>query len=400
MKVYFEENYWGKGRGKKPGRKVAVEKEFAWDGRKWRIPALYLCEEGVVMDVCVGIPREEIKEFMEKWDLERRSHAETFTQEEIEQLEQESPFCMRFRMRAEADGVELGSEGWCGTAWNPLTSGEEAVTEIEETLMEVYGCSRDSGWYFCRAHFRFPGADGETRERQTVETRERLTPGVGEEMSCEPALLRMGEERENLRTLTVFFEKETEKYPGPHFRTKAGERGSRVAFSHPISGRQYVLTVESCEQKNNSQDWPKEEWAGNIRIRKSPSQCLELCYTVEPEIDGEELWIADLAESDPPEFERKGGAAAKRGVAVLGGADTKSDTATESDAEAHGGVEPSIIGGADGPVAIFVAGKLGEERPGGQVVYSSLHYEPVAEAEWRMVFRVREDSGIKIQMDF
>lgn len=347
MDVYFGENYWGESRGKRPGRKVPVEKEFVWDGHKWRIPAFYICEEGIVVDLCARIPMKEVEEFLEKWSFARRSRAEDFTDEEIEQLERESPFIRNLAMQAEVDCCKLESDGWCGTGWHPFSGEEEAVTETEEMLMNAYGCTCDSGWYFCRAHFRFPGTfDG----------------GVGGRVSQ-----LSGNSR---HYLTVFLEKEAENVPGPYFSSKAGETGKRIEFMHPVSGQLHVLTVEQCEQKCMEQIKEQENRMGPIRIRRVPTHYLHLKYTVEPDITEEELRVCDCESSDPPELE-----------------------------EGSGSASVGMIGGANGPTAIFFAGKYEKEFRGRQV-YSALHYEPVEEVRWRMVFRVKEEEEMKVRMEF
>ncbi|XCP86873.1 hypothetical protein ABXS75_08795 [Roseburia hominis] len=412
MKVYFEENYWSKGMGRKPGEKVVIEKEFVWDCHEWRIPALYLCEEGVVVDLCVRIPRGEVEEFLDKWSFERRSQAEEeFNEEEIEQLERESPFCRNFRMQAELDGRKMESRGWCGTAWHPFSETEEAVSVTEEMLMREYGCSKECGWYFCRAYFAGAGEPKSGKPsskergmfRQNSDKSSTWERGMLKQNSSEPPFWREEEGRKNSHNLAITFEKEAEQYPGPHFCTRAGDRGSRIRFTYPGDGQVHVLQVVACEQGQVNETSEHDKCLGKNSVTRFPANYLELYYTLEPELPEDSLFIKDLVRSDPPELKRQN---------------------SIEDAEV------SVIGGADGPTAVFLAGKWNDGRPKDHIAYprasrmairpfhkvyprasrmairpfhkgySSLHYEPVESVEWRMVFRVKEESGMEVQLNF
>ena len=36
-----------------PGKSLRTEKEFEWAGHEWRIPAVYSCGKGLVIDFCM-----------------------------------------------------------------------------------------------------------------------------------------------------------------------------------------------------------------------------------------------------------------------------------------------------------------------------------------------------------
>ena len=48
-----------------------------------------------------------------------------------------------------------------------------------------------------------------------------------------------------------------------------------------------------------------------------------------------------------------------------------------------------MIGGADGPTAVFLTGKGKTEAPKLHAACSALHFEPAARIEWRTAFRVK-----------
>ena len=65
--VSYDGSFWHA--GEDTGREVPVRKEFLWGRKKWVIPALYLCQEGLVIDFCMEAEPAELKTFIEKWDL-------------------------------------------------------------------------------------------------------------------------------------------------------------------------------------------------------------------------------------------------------------------------------------------------------------------------------------------
>lgn len=327
MNVYFDENFWGcmtDRENRVPGEKIRIEKEFAWDGRTWRIPAVYICEEGVVIDFCIRIPSEEIESFLQKW----KPQMEEVTEEERVCAERENPFAADAKREVWMDGKK--AEGWsgCGTSWIPVhlrdESEAQAASGIEEKMLEAYGCDCRDGWSFKRMSVRWP-------------------EGV----------------RLPVHTLTLRLKKGAVYYPGPHFRTVRGEGKKQVKFIHPATGKEHILTVQSLEQAVlPDQDFSEIKFK-RTKIRKIPAHFLVMSYSVEPKLPLHGLRLADCAESDRPKPEKETGAAAV-----------------------------SVIGGAGGPIAVFLAGKTGEKggRKEWERVGSSLHYEPVDEAEWRMEF--------------
>lgn len=339
MNVYFDENFWGcekKRPGKIPGKKIRIEKEFVWDGRTWRIPAVYACEEGLVADFLIRIPEKEIEAFWEKW----RPRIEGLSDEEQLCANQENPFSMDFRMEIRINGERTEIQGSCGTSYIPPYLRDEAearsVSNIEEQMVEEYGCDCRAGWKLERLSVLWPS---------------------GMEAP--------------VHSLTFHLKKNPVFYPGPHFRTDLEEGKKQVKFFHPVTGAEQILTVQSLEQSVLPEPDGLEFHAQRIKIRKRPTHLLSMFYTVEPKLPRYELRITDCAESDPPVLEKGTGAA---GV--------------------------SVIGGADGPTAVFLAGRA--DTKNGQENWkracSSLHYEPVDAVEWRMEFWVESNQETEVQV--
>ena len=139
-----------------------------------------------------------------------------------------------------------------------------------------------------------------------------------------------------------------------HFSTGGSCDGKTVKTADPITGQEYTLTLHSCEQIRNSF---AEIGAKGVVY---PEYCQILSYSIAPEIDHSLFCIRDCAEGDHPRM-----------------GDTQ---------------EPPS--GSNGPTAVFMAGK--NAAPDNRMAVSSLHFEPVSEVQWRMVFQIKPKNDTEI----
>lgn len=97
-KVYFDGDFWGH-RGKdRAGKEIKLDKQFDWAGYHWVIPAAYSCSKGLVVDFCMRVDSESIRDFMKKWNLDwENDSCENFTREQQMQMEWENPLCFNFK---------------------------------------------------------------------------------------------------------------------------------------------------------------------------------------------------------------------------------------------------------------------------------------------------------------
>jgi len=340
MNVFFGENYWGCRRGhtdKTPGTELRIEKEFIWGGRSWRIPAVYICREGIVMDFCVRIPAKEIEAFFRKW--KPGTEEADLSEEEQERLERENPLSEDvFVEQLWMDGER--ADGWsgCGTSFVPpelLGDGEaRAGDDMEAKMLEGYGCDCTDGWIFKRVSFAFP---------QGVQL--------------------------PLCTLRLILKKASVYEPGPRFHTSVTSGEGGIEFFHPVTKKRHTLTIQKLEQSMI----PESELSGNpfetIKLLKVPRHFLSMFYTVEPKLEPCGLQIYDCAQSDSP---------------VL--------------AEKNGTSSVQVIGGADGPSSAFLAFKPRDSRGDWNSVYSSVHYKPVEDVEWGMRFRIKNEEKKSLKL--
>ena len=55
--VSFGASFWGRPRGERRGAEVRLDKAFIWAGKRWRIPAVYVCGKGLVADFLLRVLR-------------------------------------------------------------------------------------------------------------------------------------------------------------------------------------------------------------------------------------------------------------------------------------------------------------------------------------------------------
>ena len=106
-----------------------------------------------------------------------------------------------------------------------------------------------------------------------------------------------------------------------------------------------------------------------------PSHYLAMSYSLEPDISGRGFMIQDCAEGDRPRQKKR----------------TPNESAPVAFCDA---AVIGVIGGADGPTAVI----MGQSAPKLHAACSSLHFEPVDEVEWRVIFSEKQKEDIEIEL--
>ena len=204
--VYFQSEFQGgekPGEQGKPGVKVIVGKEFSREGKYWKIPAVYLFDEGIVMDLCCRVAPDALKKYYS--ERKRFSRQGWTDPETFEYFEGENPWPRSYCVCLTVNGKDLRQEGSSSEIWMPEnTAGEkEAAAGLQDCeirrILDAYQCDREYAWYFSRCRFRW--AEGEA-----------------------------GETPETLRTVTAEFAAEPRKVPGFCFVTREGEAPKCIPF--------------------------------------------------------------------------------------------------------------------------------------------------------------------------
>lgn len=160
------------------------------------------------------------------------------------------------------------------------------------------------------------------------------------------------------REVSLLFQARSFPVTAAHFNTNISCGSETVKAVHPVTGQEYTLTLHEVEQTRHS----------FAEIGKKgilyPEYCQILSYSVSPEIEHSLFDIRDCADGDRP----------------------KKAENTEK------------MSGTSCASAVFMAGK--NPFPERRLAASSLHFEPVPQTRWRVVFQIkeREDKYIRFSI--
>ena len=260
----------------KPGTELRLDRRFTWAGREWCVPAVYSCAKGLVMDVAMSAPVEDVLAFMARWAPQGKARYSDFSKADRMRIEYEHPLSLDFSASVTVNGRVLDSEGASGWGWAPIEGWENREAQ---RAVEHYGLDPGRCWQFSR--IRFPW-----------------------------------KRRMEIKSLDAVFTPERVDVPGECFTvSRAGEE---VQLVSPVDGEQYTLTV--CEYSAARTKFRDDsEW-------EFPEQYVTLEYTLTPELDRDDFQLTDVSEGDRPRLRRSSAgfgptASASALIAVISGGD-------------------------------------------------------------------------------
>ena len=151
--------------------------------------------------------------------------------------------------------------------------------------------------------------------------------------------------------------------------TFTAEPGKTVPLTDPRTGLTHTLRVLSLTPETMDRSLLPPVGM------EFPTEYVEMQYTLEPPLPVGDFVLVDAVPGDEA-----------RACKVESGF-----TAQESACI-------GIIGGADGPTAVFVSGKGDEAGEDVRAAYSSLHYEPVETVTWRARFMARPKEAVTVTL--
>ena len=164
-----------------------------------------------------------------------------------------------------------------------------------------------------------------------------------------------------IRSLSLSLAERPKSVRGDRFRVSGA--GNTVSFVHPITRVSHTMTVQAYEQTVLETLFSDGY--------EHPTHFTQLSYTVEPPLSPSQFHISDTRRSDLP---RK----------INNAEIPRSDFASAL----------AIIGGADGPTAVFSVRK--QDTDGQRTASSSLSFAPRTDVEWQMIFRERSREDTEI----
>jgi len=166
-----------------------------------------------------------------------------------------------------------------------------------------------------------------------------------------------------IKMLGVTLMQEPVAIPGPHFRVSLP--GEQIEFAHPSTGKKHTLTVQEYERQELS-----AEHFGN-QDQEFPTHYTVMSYTLTPALPDGSLTVTDCAQSDQP----------------------RQKHTVPNEPQTISSVFVGVIGGADAASAIIFGGS---DQGKLSVACSALHFKPVEDVEWRMVFHEKKCQDITV----
>lgn len=331
-KVYFNGGFGGKSPdGSHPGQALKLNQKFRFAGRDWYVPAAYLTAKGLVLDILMRADKAALEDFCKKWE---HLEDEDMPNDVFEQAERENPLAFEFSPQIELNGQTLPFSQGHGLSYHPLFQNAAACepaldeyvesdfdTPTERAIIDHYGLNPEDGWAIHR--YSFPW---KTKRRP-----------------------------KSISLLALTLTPQPVRVPGTEFEVQ--KPGDIFAFSH--NGIPYTLTAQNLEP----QTLPKNAFS-DARF-DFPNRFTAMTYTVSPAPPKNLISVEDCTQNDPP-VERE----APKDYPFM--------------PEAQNAAVIGIIGGADGPTALFVTAKSEDKTV--LTACSALHFAPPKKITWRIVF--------------
>ena len=260
--------------------------------------------------------------------------SEPATQEDIERMDAQCPLNIHLRCAAKINGSDGMFCGGSGMAWMPPLPSEGSGYDDARWVLEHYGLDTGYAWIINRDNYRWP--NGAKRK---------------------------------LDSLVMTITQRPVSLSGTHFRTPMDT--AAVELTHPRTNQTYTLTVE--ELSKETADLHTVENMG----MEFPNRYTQMTYRIHPELNPRQFRIIDCAQPDharPAKIKKQTGVEINGEAAAIG-----------------------IIGGADGPTAIFM-GKPAEKTNRLHMASSAMRFEHAEEIEWRIVFMEKLHEDIEVTL--
>lgn len=293
-KVCYGSGYWGSKADGQAVEEMMLNCRFTWNDENWYIPAVYLCEEGIVVEFCIKIDPTKVEQWINRWQIGSFNENE-INQDHWEEIEKTNPLEIKFNSKLSVNREVLLPKTGSGLSWIPpkyLSSDVKNVEEAEAVLQH-YGLDASAAWSLHR--WSYPWKEAKLKRIQSMDLK----------------LERGYEEIEGIR-----FEDPKE--------------GDVISFVHPISKQEHRLIIlENCQNEVSINKLSEVEY-------EFPKKNRILTYIVEPELSDLCFQIKDCVSNDEPK--RKAGSKdGAHSIGIIGGADGPTAVAlvSEGDIQIH-----------------------------------------------------------------
>lgn len=223
------------------GTELNVNREFSWQGETWCVPAVYLCENGIVVDSYLMVSPGKLSQYQEKWGTTTALSVEDEMHRQLE-----DPLKMDAVGKLIVNGKEAPRRPLHSIIWNPAT---ENSWQARRTL-EHYGLSREYGYLL----------------RREIFLRKSNNPPI--------------------RNMDLLLCAEPVSIPGQRF--VAPKNGEFMDFTHPVTGENHTMTILSQTRESLNHNY----------MSNDPCCYTRLNFTVDPPINRELLSVVDCDEAE------------------------------------------------------------------------------------------------------
>lgn len=228
----------------KAGQELSLRRSFHWNKETWTIPAVYLCEDGIVVDSYLEVSGDLMARFNEKWGS--RDPGKLSIEEQMRRT-LDDPLSIDAKGTLFVNGKVAPLRKNTTIRWDPALEN----TWNARKAMDHYGLDRDKGYLFRRECF-----------------------------------LRRGK-NPPIRNIELHLEAAPVSVPGQRFI--APRSGESMSFVHPITGQVHTLTVIAQNREALDPNF----------LSNHPCCYTRLTFSLEPHISRELFTIVDCDPGDP-----------------------------------------------------------------------------------------------------
>ncbi len=230
----------------KAGQELSVERAFQWARESWMIPAVYLCENGIVVDSYLEVPGETMARFRDKWG---GKPVESLSVEEQMKHKLDDPLGVDARGELTVNDKPVPLKKTYILRWDPAAEND---WHSRRTL-EHYGLDRNKGYLLRRECFLRRGKNPPIRT-------------MNYQISAAPVAV-----------------------PGQRF--VAPRPGESMGFTDPTTGCGHILTVTAQTREALDPNF----------LSNHPCCYTRLAFTLEPPIEKDKFSVVDSDPGDPYE---------------------------------------------------------------------------------------------------
>ena len=241
--VGFETAFAGHCEPGHAGQELALRRSFRWNGERWTVPAVYLCENGIVIDYYLEVPGAAMEKFMNQWGS--RIGQPMSIEDEL-RCKLENPLAVENQESLTVNSYPTPIKSGFTLTWNPKTDNGWNARRV----LDHYGLDREKGYLLRRACF----------------LRKSNLPPV--------------------RDMSLALVAEPVSIPGQRFI--APRPGESMTFEHPVTGYTHRLTVTAQNRESLNPNF----------LSDHPSCYTRMAFSLDPPLNKEQFSVVDCDPGD------------------------------------------------------------------------------------------------------